>query len=64
MTCTIYRFYARHDREFVKTVDTLEEAQEHCADAETSSTTCTGSEEQERTRAMGPWFEGYYRDGA
>lgn len=38
---------------------TLEEAQEHCKDPETSSRTCTTSAGKARTRKLGPWFDGY-----
>lgn len=38
---------------------TLEEAQAHCHDPETSSSTCTSVEGKRRTRLHGPWFEGY-----
>jgi len=38
---------------------TLEEAQEHCNDPETSSSTCTNYEGRRRTRERGAWFDGY-----
>lgn len=38
---------------------TLEEAQEHCRDPETSSSTCTNAAGKARTRKYGPWFDGY-----
>jgi hypothetical protein len=38
---------------------TLEEAQRHCSDPETSSSTCTKSAGRRRTRQLGPWFDGY-----
>jgi hypothetical protein len=43
----------------IKTGITLEEAQEHCRDRETSSRTATGLVEQALTRNFGPWFDGY-----
>ena len=38
---------------------TLEEAQKHCQDPETSSKTATGSEALSYTKMHGPWFDGY-----
>jgi hypothetical protein len=38
---------------------TLEEAQRHCSDPETSSSTATSSTARARTRRMGPWFDSY-----
>ena len=37
----------------------LEEAQEHCRDPETSSSTCTSAEGKLLTKMKGPWFDGY-----
>jgi hypothetical protein len=41
---------------------TLEEAQAHCQDKETSSRTATSSKAQARTRQRGAWFDGYEED--
>jgi len=38
---------------------TLAEAQAHCHDPETSSSTATSSRACARTRQRGPWFDGY-----
>lgn len=43
----------------IKTGLTLEEAQAHCKDPETSSRTATKSKARQRTRQRGPWFDGY-----
>ena len=38
---------------------TLEEAQAHCSDPETSSSTCTTAKRVNYTRRNGAWFDGY-----
>lgn len=38
---------------------TLAEAQAHCNDPESSSSTVTGAVGRRRTRDLGPWFDGY-----
>ena len=38
---------------------TLAEAQAHCQDPETSSSTCTASAATARTRRIGPWFDAF-----
>ncbi len=38
---------------------TLEQAQAHCKDPETSSSTCTSPEALRRTEMHGPWFDSY-----
>lgn len=60
-TYRIVRFYQRdeHPREVVARGLTLEQAQAHCNDPETSSSTATGHHARERTERMGPWFDGY-----
>lgn len=41
---------------------TLEEAQEHCGDPETSSSTCTSAKRKAYTERVGDWFDGYDPD--
>lgn len=41
---------------------TLEEAKEWCKDPESSSTTCQKPENRRRTKAKGPWFDGFAED--
>lgn len=41
---------------------TLEDAQAHCKDPETSSRTATSLKAQHRTRVLGPWFDGYAKE--
>ena len=38
---------------------TLEEAQEHCSDPETSSSTATGAASIRYTKRHGDWFDAY-----
>lgn len=61
-TYKIVRFY-RDDEELNGTVVTrgltLEQAQAHCNDPETSSSTATSPEATERTAQHGAWFDGY-----
>ena len=48
-----------------RTIETglsLEQAQAHCNDPETSSTTCTSAAGRRRTREHGEWFDGYYQE--
>jgi hypothetical protein len=40
---------------------TLAEAQAHCSDPETSSSTTTSAAGKARTSRLGPWFDGYER---
>lgn len=58
---SVVRMYFRGGRRVINTGLTLEQAQAHCQDPETSSSTCTTSKGSERTRARGPWFDGYER---
>lgn len=46
-------------RRTIKRGLTLEEAQAHCQDPETSSRTCTKAAGKRRTRQYGQWFDGY-----
>jgi hypothetical protein len=58
----IVRHYYRDGRRTIRRGLTLEEAQAHCQDPETSSRTCTGARAKRRTRDRGPWFDGYIED--
>jgi hypothetical protein len=60
-TYKIVRMYFGGDpsRRTIATGLTLEQAQAHCGDPETSSRTCTKSAGKKRTRHFGPWFDGY-----
>ena len=59
----IVRFYREHPsgihRRVIQQRVTLEEAQRHCGDPETSSSTATGKVARARTRRVGAWFDGY-----
>jgi hypothetical protein len=59
MTYKIVRFFQKHDREIITRGLTLEQAQAHCEDTETSSRTATSEAAVERTRIKGAWFDGY-----
>lgn len=43
----------------IETGLTLEQAQAHCNDPESSYATCQKSEGNRRTAKFGPWFDGY-----
>ena len=57
----IVRHYQRDitTRRTIKTGLTLEQAQAHCADPETSSSTAVSYKARKRTERYGPWFDGY-----
>lgn len=60
-TYRIVRFSFNNGRENVYGLGgmSLEEAQAHCQDPETSSKTATDAEAARRTAKIGPWFDGY-----
>ncbi len=61
-TYKVVRFYQRGGRGGRRTIETgltLEQAQAHCRDPETSSSTCERAAGRRRTRERGPWFDGY-----
>lgn len=43
----------------IETGLTLDQAQTHCSDPETSSSTCTTAAKRRITRQHGEWFDGY-----
>ena len=68
MTYKIIRFYSnrmwrsKSEGSRAKTIKkglTLEEAQAHCNDPETSADTCKKPENVNRTARVGFWFDGY-----
>lgn len=58
----VVRFYFSHSRRTIKTGLTLEQAQAHCQNPESSSETCNKSANVRRTRRMGAWFDGYQKE--
>jgi len=60
-TYSVIRFYedSSIDRVTIATGLTLQEAQEHCSDAETSSSTATSEEAILHWEEHGSWFDGY-----
>lgn len=62
-TYTMYYKIVRHfllgAPESVKYGLSLEEAQAHCKNPETSYATCTSTEGKKRTEERGIWFDGY-----
>lgn len=55
----IIRYYQSGKKITILKNLTLEEAQCHCKDPETSSKTCKSRISCERTKRLGPWFEGF-----
>lgn len=55
----IVRHYFHGGKRTIRTGLTLEEAQAHCHNPETSSSTATSAAAKRRTRQRGPWFDGY-----
>jgi len=62
MTYKIIRYYMKGDNEVIMTGLTLEQAQAHCNDPQTSSRTATNDEGHRRSRKKGPWFDGYTKE--
>jgi hypothetical protein len=63
-TYKIQRFFQSDDEETVTVMTglTLEKAQEHCQNPETSSSTATGRYATGLTAQFGPWFDGYTKE--
>jgi hypothetical protein len=60
----VVRMFFRDDipakvKRVIKTDLTIEEAQAHCRDRESSSKTCTKPALKAITKQYGPWFDGY-----
>jgi len=58
----IMRLYFHASPRTIKRNLTLEEAQAHCSDPETSSSTCVKAANKRRTKRLGPWFDGYIEE--
>jgi hypothetical protein len=63
-TYKIVRFYKAGPGRTIRRGLTLEQAQAHCRNPETSSRTATSTAARRRTAARGPWFDGYDTDRA
>ena len=63
-TYKIVRFFQRDSsrRQIIKRGLTLEEAQAHCNQTETSSTTAVSVQARRLTQQAGPWFDGYEKE--
>ena len=61
-TYQIIRFFKEETNEVIDTGLTLEEAQKHCNDPETSSSTATSDAAEYITKTWGAWFDGYTVD--
>jgi|LWDU01.1.fsa_nt_gi hypothetical protein len=55
----ITRLYQTGGKRIIKRGLTLSEAQTHCQDIETSSSTCTTAVKHAITRKNGAWFDAY-----
>ncbi len=64
-TYRIIRMFARKasSRRGLPTGLTLEQAQAHCRDLNTSSSTAWKTSAIQRTKRYGPWFDGYEKEG-
>lgn len=58
-TYRIVRHYFKKGKRVIARGLTLEEAQKHCKDPETSSRTATSAKARRITKQNGPWFDGY-----
>lgn len=55
----VVRYFYNGRKRILKHGLTEAEAQAHCRDPETSSTTATSAKAKRRTQRYGPWFDGY-----
>jgi hypothetical protein len=64
MSYKIVRHFAdpREEKVVITRGLTLEQAQEHCNDPETSSRTAKSQYHRNLTKSAGPWFDGYYEE--
>lgn len=55
----IIRYFFNGRKQTIDSGLTLAEAQAHCSNPETSSSTAAGAGARRRTRQHGQWFDGY-----
>jgi len=58
-TFKIVRTYFSGGKKTIRTGLTRDEAEEHCGDSETSSTTCHEPANVAHTKKHGKWFDGF-----
>lgn len=58
----VIRFYFRGGKRVLKRGLSLSEAQQHCSNPETSSSTAKSTLAVRRTAKYGPWFDGYDKE--
>jgi len=58
----VVRYFYDGGHRTIKSGLTLAQAQKHCSDPETSSSTATGAAARRITRQHGRWFDGYTED--
>lgn len=58
----IIRYFFLRENETIFESLSLEEAQKHCNNPETSSKSCKSKESRAITEKHGPWFDGYVRE--
>lgn len=58
----IERLYFRGGKRLIMSGLTLAQAQAHCSDPETSSSTAKSKVARARTRKLGPWFDSYTKE--
>lgn len=63
-TYRIVRLFFRGRRRTIRRGLTLEAAQAHCSDPQTSSSTCTSAAGRRRTARCGAWFDSYTQEAA
>jgi hypothetical protein len=57
----VRHYFNKSIKRTIATRLTLEQAQAHCSNPETSSSTCTSARARAITRRNGSWFDGYAR---
>lgn len=58
----VIRFYFKGGKRVLRRGLSLSEAQQHCSNPETSSSTAKGPLAVRRTAKYGPWFDGYDKE--